>query len=307
MKGRREFRPMLQATRGGAAVAALLSLLLASCQPLPHPFANDVPRPGSPMLTLRDNASVTIAPLEGGPRATAEKLAPAMAKALLKRDIIASDRTASIASYQLDGRIEGMPPAGGKAAVVVLWELRDPSGKMLGERAERVEAAAGDWQQGRDDAVARLAGASAEQIAAMLLSKAPVEAAAADQGRTRLLISGVAGAPGDGGKALVGAIGMLLKEQDVAVVSGPPAKADLVLDAAVVVGKPEAGKQHVKIVWHVRRKDGSEIGTVAQENDVPAGLLDGSWGDVAYTVAAAAQNGIMEIIARGERQSAGSS
>ncbi|MGA8380907.1 MAG: hypothetical protein WB710_07240 [Stellaceae bacterium] len=297
---------MPRASRGRAEVWALLLLLLAACQPLPHPFADDVPRPGSPMLTLRDNASVTIAPLEGGPRATAEKLAPAMAKALLKRDIIASDRTASIASYQLDGRIEGMPPAGGKAAVVALWELRDPSGKLVGERAERVEAGAGDWQQGQDDAVSRLAAASAEQIAAMLLSKAPVEAAA-DQGRTRLLISGVAGAPGDGGKALVGAIGMLLKEQDVAIVSGTPAKADLVLDADVVVGKPDAGKQHVKIVWHVRRKDGSEIGTVAQENDVPAGLLDGSWGDVAYTVAAAAQSGIMEIIARGARQSAGSS
>ncbi|MGA8552005.1 MAG: hypothetical protein WB678_17395 [Stellaceae bacterium] len=298
---------MPRASRGRAEVwALLLSLLLAACQPLPHPFADDVPRPGSPMLTLRDNASVTIAPLEGGPRATAEKLAPAMAKALLKRDIIASDRTASIASYQLDGRIEGMPPAGGKAAVVALWELRDPSGKLVGERAERVEAGAGDWQQGQDDAVSRLAAASAEQIAAMLLSKAPVEAAA-DRGRTRLLISGVAGAPGDGGKALVGAIGMLLKEQDVAIVSGTPAKADLVLDADVVVGKPDAGKQHVKIVWHVRRKDGSEIGTVAQENDVPAGLLDGSWGDVAYTVAAAAQSGIMEIIARGTRQSAGSS
>ena len=70
---------------------------------------------------------------------------------------------------------------------------------------------------------------------------------------------------------------------------------------------PTAGKQHVKIVWHVRRTDGSEIGTVAQENDVPAGLLDGAWGDVAYTVAVAAQNGIMELIARGARQSAGSS
>ncbi len=63
------------------------------------------------------------------------------------------------------------------------------------------------------------------------------------------------------------------------------ANADLLLDAAVTVDKPEAGKQHVKIVWRVRRKDGSEIGTVAQENDVPAGLLDGAWGDVAYTVA----------------------
>ncbi len=85
------------------------------------------------------------------------------------------------------------------------------------------------------------------------------------------------------------------------------AKADLLLDADVSVDKPEAGKQHVKIVWHVRRKDGGEIGTVAQENDVPAGLLDGAWGDVAYTVAVAAQDGIMQLIARGAPQSAGKS
>jgi hypothetical protein len=277
--------------------AAAAALLLASCQPLPHPFADDVPRPGSPMLTLRDNASVAVAPLKGGPRATAEKLAPAMAQALQQHDIAASDRTASIASYQLDGRVQGMPASDGKAAVVVLWDLRDPSGRSLGERAERIEAGAADWQRGSKDAVARLAAASAEQIAAMLQDKAPVEAEAG--GRTRLLIRGVDGAPGDGGQALANAIATLLKRQDVAIVSGPQAKADLLLDADVTVAKPKAGTQHVKIVWHVRRRDGGEIGTVAQENDVPAGLLDGAWGDVAYTVAVSAQDGIMELVARG--------
>jgi hypothetical protein len=283
--------------------AAATVLLLTACQPLPHPFAGDAPKPGSPMLTLRDSASVAISPLKGGPRATAEKLAPAMAQALQQRDIAASDRTASIASYQLNGRVQRMPPADGKAAVVVLWELRDPSGKSLGERSERVEATAGDWQEGNDDAVARLAAASAEQIAAMLLDKAPVEAA--DQGRTRLLIRGVAGAPGDGGAALANAVTTLLQRQDLEIVSDLQAKADLLLDAEVVVAKPESGKQHVKIVWHVRRKDGSEIGNVAQENDVPAGLLNGSWGDVAYTVAVSAQDGIMALIARGAPPSAG--
>ena len=53
-------------------VAAIVGVvtLLAACQPLPHPFADDVPPPGSPILTLRDNASVTIAPVDGTPRAT---------------------------------------------------------------------------------------------------------------------------------------------------------------------------------------------------------------------------------------------
>ena len=67
----------------------------------------------------------------------------------------------------------------------------------------------------------------------------------------------------------------------------------------VVVANPKAGKQNVKIVWRVRGKDGGEIGTVGQENDVPAGLLDGAWGDVAYMVAVSAQDGIMQLVARG--------
>jgi hypothetical protein len=282
-----------------------LALLLAACQPLPHPFADDVPKPGSPMLALRDTATVAIAPIQGGPRATAEKLAPAMAEALQKRDIAASDRTTSIASYQLDGRVQAMPPSGEKAAIVVLWDLRNPAGKSLGERAERIEAAADDWRQGKDDAVAHLAAASADQIAAMLQEKAPVEPA--EHGETRLSIGGVEGAPGDGGTALASAITTLLKKQDLAIVSDPGAKADVQLDAVVTVDKPKGGQQHVKIVWRVRRRDGSEIGTVGQENDVPAGLLDGPWGDVAYTVAVAAQDGIMQLISRGAPRSAGNS
>ena len=286
-------------------MAAAAALLVAGCQPLPHPFADDVPVRGSPILTLRDSASVTIAPIEGMPRATAEKLGPAMASALQQREIAASDKTASIGSYELVGRIQEMPPSGGKAVLVALWELREPSGQRLGERVERLEASAGDWQQGNDDAVGRLATASAAQLAALLQDDAPTEAEIG--GRTRLLIRGVGGAPGDGGESLAKAITEILKKQDLAIITDPQAKADLVLEADVTVAKPKAGKQNVKIVWHVRRKDGGEIGTVDQENEVPTGLLDGAWGDVAYMVAVSAQDGIMELIARGAPQPTGKS
>jgi hypothetical protein len=282
---------------GGTAAA----LLVAACQPLPHPFADDVPRRGSPMLVLRDSASVTIAPIEGVPRATAEKLGAAIANALQKREIAASDKTASIGSYEIVGRIQQMPASEGKAALVALWELRDPAGQQLGERTERVEAPAADWQTGSDEAVARLAAASATQLAALLQDEAPTEAEIG--GRTRLQIGGIAGAPGDGGESLTKAIAELLKKQDLVITTDPQARADLVLDADVSIAKPKAGKQNVRIVWHVHRKDGSEIGTVGQENDVPAGLLDGAWGDVAYMVAVSAQDGIMELVARGTPQS----
>jgi hypothetical protein len=282
--------------RGAAAAAALL-LLAAACQPLPHPFADDVPAPGSPLMTLRDMPSVSIAPLEGGPPATAERLGPAMAAALQQHEIAATDRNAGLNSYQLTGRIQAMPPNGDKAALVASWVLRGPSGKRLGERAERVEAKAGDWEAGNKDAVARLAATGAEELAGLIEDKAPTEAAVG--GRTRLLIRGVKGAPGDGAKALEKAIAVLLQRQDVAIVTDPERGADLVLAADVTVDRPKAGKEHVKIVWHVGRKHGGEIGTVAQENDVPTGLLDGAWGDVAYNVAVAAQDGIMALVARG--------
>jgi hypothetical protein len=284
----------------------LASMLpMAGCQPLPHPFADDVPRRGAPILDLRDSTSVAIAPIEGLPRATAEKLGPAMASALQEREIAASDKTSSIGSYELLGRIEEMPPSQGKAALVVLWELRDPSGRRVGESAERAEAPADDWDAGTGDAVVRLATASATRVAALLLDEAPSEAEIG--GRTRLLIGAVAGAPGDGDQALVRSITEILKKQDLAIVSDPQAKADLVLDGEVAVAKPKGGKQNVKIVWHVRRKDGGEIGTVGQENDVPAGLLDGAWGDVAYMVAVSAQDGIMALVTRGAPQPAGKS
>jgi hypothetical protein len=289
-----------------ARVIAAAALLLAACQPLLHPFADDVPKPGSPMLALPDTAAVAVTPIRGGPPATASKLAPAITAALQQHDIAASDRAVGIASYRLDGRLQAMPPSGDKAAIVVLWELHDAAGKSIGSRAERVEAAASDWEHGSDDAVGRLADVSAEQIAAMLQSKAPAPATAKEAGETRLAIGPVTGASGDGDTALAMAIAALLKKQELAIV-GDPGGADLVLDAAVAIGKPESGKQHVKIVWRVRRKDGDEIGNVTQENDVPAGMLNGPWSDVAYTIALAAQDGIMQLVQRGAPRTAGNS
>jgi hypothetical protein len=273
------------------------ALAAAACQPLPHPFAADAPQPGSPILTLRDSASVTIAPVQGTPRATAEKLGAAMASALQQLEIPASDKAASIGSYELIGKIATTPASAGKSALVAVWDLREPSGLSLGERTERLEAPMRDWEEGAQDAVTRLAAASAARLAAMLQDEAPAEAETG--GQTRLLISGVEGAPGDGTDSLPRAITEILRRQDITIVTDPEAKADLVLRATVVVAKPNAGKQNVKIVWYVRRKDGGEIGTVGQENDVPAGLLDGPWGDVAYMVAASAQDGIVQLVARG--------
>jgi hypothetical protein len=277
--------------------ALLLAALLAACQPLPHPFAED--RPPASLLAVRDSAGISIAPIEGGPSATAGKLGAAVASALGKRDIPASDRTTSLGSYLLYGRLEAQRPRADKGALTVHWRLQDAGGRSIGERTARLEAPVRAWDTGDDTIIASLAEASAAEIAPLLADEAaPAAAEAAEGGRTRIAIRAVSGAPGDGAKSLANAIATVLKRQDLAVLDDPSAKADVILDGEVTIVPVKPDKQHVKIVWHVRRGDGAEIGTVGQENDVPKGLLDGAWGDVAYSVAIAGADGLIQVIAR---------
>jgi len=279
--------------RGHRAILAVLALL-GACQPLPHPFADD--RPPASLLKVRDVAGVSIAPIEGEPTGVAEKLSAAVASALLKHDIPASDETTSLGSYQLSGRVVEVRSQRGKAAVTAYWRLRDANGETVGERTARVEAEARDLEAGDAQAIERLAGLSADALAPLLEDEAPVEAAA--EGRIRVAIGEISGAPGDGSTSLATAVTAVLRKQDLAIVEkGQPA--DLEIDGEVSVSPVKGNAQHVKILWHVRRANGVEIGTAGQENDVPKGLLDGPWGDLAYNVAIAAGDGLMQLIARG--------
>ena len=291
----------MRALSRGGWLAVSIAALLTACQPLPHPFADD--RPPESLLNVRDSAGVSIEPIEGGPPATAQKLGAAVASALGQHDIPASDRTTSLGSYQLHGRLEAQRSRAGTTTLTARWQLQDAAGKPVGERTTRLEAPARAWDSGDDKIIASLAEASAAEIAPLLTGEAPTAAdqaaaAAIGNGHTRIAIHPVDGAPGDGAKSLANAVAIVLKRQDLAVLDDPNAKADVILDGEVSISAATADKQHVKIVWHVRRPDGAEIGTVGQENDVPKGLLDGPWGDLAYSVAIAGADGLMQVIAR---------
>jgi hypothetical protein len=284
-----------------SAWTAALGLAAAACQPLPHPFADD--RPPAALLNVRDSSGVSIGPVRGTPPATARKLASALAAALLKHDIPASDRTASLGSYLLDGRIEESPAGHGRSVVTAFWRLRAAGGQLVGERTQELEAPSAKWRNGDGIAIAELASASADALTPLLVDQAPTPAEGGD-GAIRVLIRGVSGAPGDGDHSLVAALRTVLKSRDIAVIDKPGERPDRIVDGEVAISAAsKTGAQHVKIVWHVRRPDGGEIGNVAQENDVPTGSLDAAWGDVAYSVAVAAESGIAAILARVEPQS----
>jgi hypothetical protein len=292
-------------TRPGGAAALAVAALVA-CQPLPHPFEDD--RPPAALLKIPDTASVSVAPVEGEPAGIAAKLGAALAAALLKRDIPASDKTTSLGSYPLYGRLVQSRPRDGKAKVTALWRLYDARGREIGERRAEFEAKPADWETDRDKNIERLAGLSADALRPLLQGESPGPAPAApdaasappspDDRRLQVAVGKISGAPGDGGKSLAGAVSAVLKRQGLTMI-GDAGKADLLVECEVALSPAKADKQHVKILWRVRRADGAEIGTVGQENDIPKGLLDGPWGDVAYTVALAAGEGLMQLVARG--------
>ncbi len=286
------------AVRRCGRLALSLALAAASCQPLPHPFADD--KPPAVLLALRDTAGVSIAPLVGPPAAAVGKqLADAMAKAFLKRDIPASDKTASLNSYQLYGRLVQSRPRDGRVTLLALWRLYDAHGKIVGKRSAEIVAAAGGGRAAADAPIARLASLSADRLVPLLVGNQPVAPAPAPAARrTRIAIDQVAGAPGDGATSLQTAIAAVLQRQNLAIVA-PGGKADLRISVDVTVSPSVPGTQHVRIIWHVRRRDGTEIGTVAQQNDVPTGQLAGPWGAVAYNVAVAAASGLMQLVERG--------
>jgi len=295
MAGRR----LRDSKRSRLAVFLTAAALLAGCQPLPHPFADD--RPPAELLKIRDSAGISVAPITGQPTAATGKLAGAVANALLQRDIPASDKTASLGSYLLYGRLAQSLAQHGSATVTAYWRLYKPNGKTVGERKVDVAAPVKEWEAGAGPAIERLATASADAIAPLIEDDmpAPVATAVADknEGRIRIAVDPVSGAPGDGDKSLAAAVKTVLQRQDLAIVDAGQ-KADLTIDGKVSIAPVKPDKQHVKITWRVRRTDGAEIGTVGQENDVPSGMLEGPWGDIAYTVALAASDGLMQLVAR---------
>jgi len=130
-------------------------------------------------------------------------------------------------------------------------------------------------------------------------SSAPTRPSVADGPRPIVMAPPtVTGAPGDGQQALTEALTRLLKLNDVYIQTRPAPGRFHVTGTVEVAPAADPTRERVTLLWRVLTEDGEELGRLTQDNEIPAGMLDGRWGDTAYAVAEATLAGVGEILVR---------
>lgn len=276
-------------------LAGLALFALAACGDLPQPFRGN-PGGMAGRLAVPPPFRLAVPPPEAAMLSATESeaFAKAVAAALLKREVPAVADAPMPLDWRLavDMRLEGN-------RVVPRYALFDPDGAPQGV-AEGSAIPARDWSRPNAALLADVANDASRRAAELLLRaeaarKSTNPAALAAAGPPRVYLLPVRGAPGDGNDSLtarmrdsLGDYGILAQE----VADG----AGFAADGRVNVVPVGRGMQRVEILWIVSRRDGQELGRVLQMNEIPSGLLDRHWGDIAFAAAAEAAGGVQRVI-----------
>lgn len=266
---------------------ALLAASLAACQPVPQPFSHVETGSGVP-LELPDSGGIVVLEPAAAPPATAAALAEAMAASLAALNVPAGTGSGNSQSHFLQGSVED---DGRNAAI--LWTLYDPQGTIVDTVRQSIEGTPVDaWARAEPALMRRLADAAAPQIAALVQDAVPDENL-----QPALVIGGVTGASDAGNRQLGTALRRHLAAfgQKIAETPGPQAVSVV---GTVTVDPPAGGQQRVTLLWRVVDAAGVEVGRISQANPVPAGSLDGTWGNIADFAAQAAAEGIAALVRR---------
>ncbi|MFC0387072.1 hypothetical protein [Muricoccus vinaceus] len=271
--------------------------LLAACGPLPQPFRGN---PGAEGRRLAAPPAYRIA-------------VPSPSTALLS-DVASSDFAVAVAEAleaaevpavagppaPLDWRLDISADREGQG-VVPAYAVRDADGRVLGQ-ARGASVGVAEWSQSTPDLLRKVASRDAGVVAG-LLSRGEAARRASETvafngagGPPRVRFTGVRGAPGDGNQALATRMREFLASQGLVVQDGADGAA-FAVSGEITMAAGAARKQRVEILWKVSRRDGHDLGRALQLNEVPAGSLNGLWGDVAYVVAEEASVAVRDIIA----------
>lgn len=278
------------------ALAGLLAL--AACGDLPQPYRG---QPGELAARLARPPAYRLAvPV---PTASLQEPEPAADYAQALAEALLAQAVPTIAGepLPLDWVVE-VTATRQAAGIQPRYVLRDADGAVLGEAGGRMVGSR-DWQGG-DPAGLRRAAAEGAAALAALVARVDAQRRTGDERASGtaprvVLLRPVRGAPGDGNRSLTARMaerlaGLGYQVQDQAEGAG------YAVEGVVEMAPSGRGMQRVEIVWTISRRDGHDLGRVLQLNEVPAGSLNGLWGDVAFVVAQEAAGGVRDVIANAE-------
>ncbi len=279
--------------RGWAALLVLLAL--AGCGDLPRPFQG---QPGATAMRLAQPpparlAVVTTPDPNLTPPAAGAAYADSLAAGLQALEVPAFAGAAQQGDWKLTAHTELRDKD-----VVQAFRVQDATGKDRGA-TEGPPMPAANWVNASATTLREAAAADVPAIAD-LLSRIQGTDMKADPNSlynrpARVWISDVQGAPGDGNQSLAVQLRRELAKLGP-MVQDHQAGADFTINGMVQATPQAGGMQRINIRWLVRNASGREIGDISQGNDIPAGTLNGYWGDVAVVVGKEAAGGVRDVI-----------
>jgi hypothetical protein len=283
------------------ALTLLLLILAAACGELPRPFLPE-DKTGNPLLAPIEGAALEVLPLQGHAPNLPLGGAAYVAEGLAANGVAATIGGRTAQSRLLLGVVAVTPASSLSDYVIISWEVYGPGGSLLGRYAQQTEVPKNRWLAGDPDTL-RLVGLDAGPILGPIAAgpeqvpeTGATVAAGADGGRVRIALAGVSGAPGDGGRSLPRALSSVLTQRGFLVVE-QPLSGDLVVEGVIALAPAGQDREQITLAWRLLDgPQGARLGEVQQGNVIPAGSLDGTWGDVAALIAVGAADGIVDLL-----------
>lgn len=268
-------------------------------------------------------ARVAIAPIIGAPSSTAQQIVSALTAEISRQNIEVVRDAAATVDYTIRGYIVAARESSG-TKVSYIWDVTNPTGarvhRITGEEVIKGAGAGDPWASVSPQVIQVIAAKTGQQLNSWMPQKshsAPSPAVAeaatggavasaatsgshtstgsvAPAGGVTVVVPSVVGAPGDGSQSLATAMRNELMRNGIK--PSAPGTTAYRVEGRVQMGSANAGKQPIKIDWIVRDPQGANLGTVSQENEIPAGSLNGPWGPTASAAATAATQGVLKLL-----------
>lgn len=319
------------------AVIVLMAFVLAACVRTPRPFEHSG-ADDQAYAPKQDKIDVVITPPTNMPNELGQRVAAALAVELQAYGIVGTivpGRAPATVTGIMGTRDA---PSGQGIEIKVDWSMagdKDGGGPTATTTVARLE----DYASASDRLASRIAQQAAPKVATMLghppdyearslgqvaaglsvpdipadpnAAKPDAKATAAAASGTattaaprppqiRVMVASVTGAPSDGNRQLLSGMRRALGSNRVVVMDKTDADV-FTVSGKVALAPIDDRSGQLSVIWVLKDPVGKEVGKVEQANPVPLAAARGSWAGFGDIVAAAAVEGILELLDKAQQ------